>query len=105
MKTLGHGPRKDPVLIDLEGQSLPGLSFFFGGKMNSSGPRTPVGKQRSKRNSITHGIFSKVMVLQGESQADFDALLKALHQDRQPVRALEEILVTTLASLFWRLRR
>ncbi len=76
-----------------------------GKESRTTGPRTPVGKQRSKRNSITHGIFSKVVVLQGESQADFDALLKALHQDRQPVGALEEILVTRLASLFWRLRR
>ncbi len=49
----------------------------------STGPRTQQGKERSKRNSITHGIFSNV-VLKSESQADFDALLKALYNDRRP---------------------
>jgi hypothetical protein len=70
----------------------------------STGPRTEQGKERSKRNSITHGIFSNV-VLKSESQADFDALLKALYDDRRPKGALEEVLVNRLAGLFWRLRR
>ncbi len=70
----------------------------------STGPRTQQGKERSKRNSITHGIFSNV-VLKSESQADFDALLKALYNDRRPKGALEEVLVNRLAGLFWRLRR
>ncbi len=70
-----------------------------------TGPRTQQGKERSKRNAITHGIFSKAVVLKGESQADFDALLNALYQDRQPEGALEEILVNKLAVLWWRLRR
>lgn len=71
----------------------------------STGPRTQQGKQRSKRNSITHGIFSDIAVLKGESQADFDALLCALRNDRQPQGALEEILVNKLSLLWWRLRR
>jgi hypothetical protein len=70
----------------------------------STGPRTQQGKERSKRNSITHGIFSNV-VLKSESQADFDALLNALYTDRRPKGALEEVLVNRLAGLFWRLRR
>ena len=71
----------------------------------ATGPRTPQGKERSKHNAIIHGIFSKAVVLKGESQADFDALLSALYQDRQPEGALEEILVNKLAVLWWRLRR
>ncbi len=71
----------------------------------ATGPRTPQGKERSKHNAVTHGIFSKAVVLKGESQADFDALLSALYQDRQPEGALEEILVNKLAVLWWRLRR
>ena len=47
----------------------------------ATGPRTQQGKERSKHNAITHGIFSKAVVLKGESQADFDALLSALYQD------------------------
>jgi hypothetical protein len=70
-----------------------------------TGPRTQQGKDRSKGNAITHGIFSKAVVLKGESQSDFDALLDALYQDRLPEGALEEILVNKLAVLWWRLRR
>jgi hypothetical protein len=71
----------------------------------STGPRTQQGKERSKHNAITHGIFSKAVVLKSESQADFDALLNALCEDRRPEGALEEIKVNELASLYWRLRR
>jgi len=71
----------------------------------ATGPRTPQGKDRSKHNAITHGIFSKAVVLKSESRSDFDALLSALYQDRQPEGALEEILVNKLAVLWWRLRR
>jgi hypothetical protein len=46
-----------------------------------------------------------VVVLKGESQTDFDALLNGLRNDRQPVGELEEVLVETLATLFWRRRR
>jgi hypothetical protein len=71
----------------------------------STGPRTPQGKERSKRNSIKYGIFSSVVVLKSESQADFDALLNNLLDDRRPEGALEGILVNKLAALWWRLRR
>src|SRR5713226_4228549 len=70
-----------------------------------TGPRTPHGKERSKHNAITHGIFSKAVVLRNESQNDFDALLSALYQDRQPEVVLEEILVNELSALSLRLRR
>jgi hypothetical protein len=67
-----------------------------------TGPRTQLGKERSKRNAVTHGVFSKAVVLKGESQAEFDALLNGLRNDRQPVGTLEELLVEKLATLFWR---
>jgi hypothetical protein len=46
-----------------------------------------------------------VVVLKGESQAEFNALLNGLRNDDQPVGALEELLVEKLAALFWRNRR
>jgi hypothetical protein len=70
-----------------------------------TGPRTQQGKERSKYNAATHGIFSKVVVLKGESHAEFDALLNGLRSDHQPVGTLEELLVEKLAALFWRNRR
>src|SRR5713226_9308307 len=71
----------------------------------ATGPRTQQGKERSKHNAITHGIFSKAVVLKGESQAEFDAVLNTLRDDRRPEGAVEEIQVNTLAVLWWRLRR
>ncbi len=71
----------------------------------ATGPRTQQGKERSKHNAVTHGIFSKVVVLNSESQAEFDAFLNRLRSDRQPVGTLEELLVEKLAVLFWRQRR
>jgi len=70
-----------------------------------TGPRTQQGKERSKRNALKHGLFSKLALLKSESRADFDALHNGLREDRQPVGTLEEILVEKVASDFWRLRR
>lgn len=70
-----------------------------------TGPRTQQGKEQSKHNALTHGIFSKVAVLESESQAEFDTLLKKLREDRKPHGALEVLLVDKLAVLFWRFRR
>lgn len=39
------------------------------------GPCTPVGKLRSKFNATKHGIFSSVILLPGESNAELDALV------------------------------
>jgi hypothetical protein len=71
----------------------------------SSGPRTRQGKERSKHNARTHGIFTNVVVLESESQAEFDALLNGLRKDFQPVGTLENGLVEILADTWWRRRR
>src|SRR5229473_8309256 len=71
----------------------------------STGPRTPQGKERTKRNALRHGIFSSVVVLKGESQVEFDALLNGLRNCYLPVGELEELLVDKLATLHWRGRR
>lgn len=70
-----------------------------------TGPQTELGKERSKHNALRHGIFSKVAVLKGESQAEFDALQKGLRGDCKPEGTLEELLVDKLAVLIWRFRR
>jgi hypothetical protein len=71
----------------------------------STGPRTAQGKERSKRNAQKHGIFSKGIVLEGESQAEYDALLEGLRADFQPIGTFENTLVEDLATIIWRLRR
>ena len=82
--------------------SGPGSTYLV---RKATGPRTERGKERSKRNSITHGIFSKLVVLKTESQAKFDALLNALRDHHRPEGADEELRVNALAVLWWRLRR
>jgi len=70
-----------------------------------TGPRTPKGKERSKLNAITHGIFSKVVVLKTESQVEYDSLLQGLREACKPQGTLEEILVDKLTTILWRYRR
>ena len=71
----------------------------------STGPRTEEGKARSSQNSLKHGVFAKTIVLPGESQEEFDALLEGLRKDHSPVGETESNLVRGLAEIQWRLRR
>jgi hypothetical protein len=75
------------------------------GTARTTGPRTPQGKDRSKNNALKFGIFSKTVVLPGESQSEFNALLNGLRKDLGPVGTLEETLVEKVAGLWWRYRR
>jgi hypothetical protein len=69
------------------------------------GPRTAIGKERSKRNAVKYGIFAKEVLLPNEQKTEFGALLEGLRNDRLPQGTLENLLVEKLASLFWRYKR
>ena len=71
----------------------------------ATGPRTPEGKQRSKRNALKHGIFSGSVLLKGESRAEYNSLFDGLVETFVPEGKLEEVLVEKLATDFWRRRR
>jgi hypothetical protein len=71
----------------------------------ATGPRTELGKEKSRRNALKHGIFSSTVLLKDEQRAKFDSLLSGLRDDLEPQGTLEEILVDKLASLLWRHRR
>ena len=71
----------------------------------SGGPRTQQGKEKSSRNSLKLGIFSKVVVLEGEPGAEFDSLLNGFRDYFEPEGRLEEFLVEKLAVIVWRHRR
>jgi len=71
----------------------------------ATGPRTPQGRDRTKYNALKQGIFAKVVVLEGESRAEFDALWNGLRDDLRPEGTFEEIWVEKLATLLWRERR
>ena len=71
----------------------------------ATGPRTQQGKKNSKYNALKHGVFSQVVLLKGEPQAELDSLLSGLRNDLEPEGTLEELLVDKLAALVWRHRR
>ncbi|HUS11703.1 MAG TPA: hypothetical protein VMZ30_14650, partial [Pyrinomonadaceae bacterium] len=50
----------------------------------SQGPITPEGKQRSSRNSITHGLASKCVVISNESEDLYNLLLSSYQTEWQP---------------------
>ena len=69
------------------------------------GPRTTLGKERSRRNALRHGILAPVVVLASESRAEFNCLWQGLREHYQPEGMLENTLVEKLACSFWRYRR
>jgi hypothetical protein len=71
----------------------------------STGPLTPRGKQVSKYNSLKHGLFSSAVLLKGESHRDYNSLLNGLRDTLHPEGRLEEVMVESLATLLWRMRR
>jgi len=71
----------------------------------SRGPVSADGKVKSSRNAVKFGIFSKDLLLPGESQDDFDDMLTALLHEHQPAGHLETLMVERLAVTMWRQQR
>jgi hypothetical protein len=61
-------------------------------------------KDRSK-NALKHGVFSRELILPGESRKEYELLLLGLEQEYSPSGPSEIYLVNQLASLLWRERR
>ena len=75
----------------------------------STGPRTEVGKSRSRRNALRHGILAPALLITegagAENANEFNKLLDRLRRDHAPVGVLEEMLVEKIAMCCWRERR
>jgi hypothetical protein len=73
----------------------------------STGPRTLRGKMASRWNAMKHGLLSRKLLFHDGngkgSPEEFKYLLESLRQDRQPVGALEELLVEKIATEYWKL--
>ena len=70
-----------------------------------TGPRTPAGKARSKRNALKHGIFANGALLPDESRAEFNSIWRALRETLKPVSSFGKLLVEMMATILWMLRR
>jgi hypothetical protein len=72
---------------------------------NSTGPKTPEGKQVVSRNALRHGLLATNPVLFPEEQQQYNDLADLLHNERQPQSWLEFALVNRMVDLSWRLLR
>lgn len=72
----------------------------------STGPRTQRGKQISALNSVRHGVFAKVPVVDGlEREEDWEKHRQGVLASVAPATHLEYALAERLALLIWRLHR
>ncbi len=71
----------------------------------SHGPKTPAGKLASSRNALAHGLTARTVVLQNESEAEYEAELRAYLDHFLPQGKPETDLVHQLAAANWRQAR
>ena len=73
--------------------------------LHSTGPTTPEGVERSRRNALRHGLTAETVVAALEDSEDYQAFEAAVISDYDAESAVERELVLRLASVLWRLRR
>ncbi len=71
----------------------------------STGPRSPEGKLASSRNATKHGLASGQLIVPGEDQAAFDALLHDFIEEHQPATPTEKLLIKEMAQSHWLTQR
>jgi hypothetical protein len=79
------------------------------GSMNTApvatGPITDAGKDIVRTNAVTHGLTAKLLVLPGESEAEWQELVEETFATHGPATDHERTLTQELAEAGWRLRR
>lgn len=71
----------------------------------STGPKSEAGKEVVSRNAIRHGLLSRHLIIDGESQEEFSELLRLLAEDFRPIGLVEHALVDRVGIALWRQRR
>ena len=71
----------------------------------STGPKSDTGKAVVSQNARTHGLLSRNLIIEGESQEEFSELLGLLVDEFQPVGLVEQALVERVGIALWRQRR
>jgi hypothetical protein len=66
------------------------------------GPKTPEGKQAASVNALKSGVYSRNVVLPGESEEDFQEMLAQFNRDFMPRDIAEAAIVRELAVLTWK---
>jgi hypothetical protein len=73
--------------------------------LQSTGPRTDSGKQRSSLNALRHGLTAASAVLPTEDPAAYQRHCRQFFDEHQPATPTETQLVTEIADTAWRLNR
>jgi hypothetical protein len=68
----------------------------------ATGPRTPAGKVRSKKNAVSHGIFTAGILKGVERKADHARLVEELRDHFQAQGPWEELLLEKMAMILMR---
>lgn len=71
----------------------------------SSGPASVEGKALVAKNPLKHGVFSKQVLLDGESKEEFEVLNTQLYAYFKPQNFLEQLLCERAVAAAWRLAR
>ena len=71
----------------------------------SIGPKTDAGKAVVGTNALKHGIFSRHIILNGESKKDFDSLKHEFYNQFQPQGLIENLFWERALAAAWRLSR
>jgi hypothetical protein len=72
----------------------------------SHGPKSPETREKSSRNSLTHGFTSKnIVVLECENNDDFQDMLAYYAETYRPGSGVEEALVAEMVASHWRMQR
>src|SRR5690242_9793123 len=71
----------------------------------STGPRSELGKARSRRNALKHGLTAARLMIGDEDPAEFEEFRDALMEQYEPGPPAKRELVEYLATAYWRLRR
>jgi hypothetical protein len=72
---------------------------------NSTGPKTPEGKDAVRFNALKHGLRARSTILPFENPEEFNELCAGLEDDWQPQTNTERMQVEQLAIHQWLLRR
>ncbi|MGH9584152.1 MAG: hypothetical protein ACRD4O_14585, partial [Bryobacteraceae bacterium] len=72
---------------------------------HSTGPTSPEGKSNSSKNAVQHGCCSHILILRGESEADFNELKEGWLADYDPQTTPAFVLVLEAVKAHWLLLR
>jgi hypothetical protein len=72
---------------------------------SSTGPTSSEGKAKSSLNALSHGFYSKHLLLPDEDPAELELLRSSLIESYQPEDGAELLLVERIISSQWKLQR